>query len=158
MLTVTCLIHDFVISIYKAEVDVDSPGIQVGSSIIPRYWNSFIQSHPPGENAAHFLVLKPFTLVQFSLQLAHIAAGRPEEMWIQSLPRAFYTWPTLPESNHRPLDLGSNTLTPRSATCSSRLNYGHHSNWVKSVIKWSLKHFFDLKWINAGYRDVSYEI
>ena len=46
-----------------------SPDILIGSAdftlITPSYWNTLLQSHLSGEDAAHFLQLKPFTQYQF---------------------------------------------------------------------------------------------
>ena len=77
----------------KLRVAVYSPDIP-GSSIDFTYFTdlelTLLQSHHPGENAAHFLQLKPFTPHQFSFSLVPITAG-----WIErcgfKLAQGFYT-------------------------------------------------------------------
>ena len=59
------------------------------------------QSHLPGENAAHFLQLKPFTQYQFFFPPGTLYCLVE---WIRSLSKAF-TRPPLRESNPRPLEV-----------------------------------------------------
>ena len=81
------------------------------------------QSHLPGENAALFLQLKPFTQYQF------LIPPGTNYCWVDrldvgsKLAQSFYTGPALQESNPRHLDLGSNALTtrPRAPLSSSSI-------------------------------------
>ena len=93
-----------------------------------RYWNSLFHSliHL-GRMQCIFCSCKPFAQYQFLLHLVPIIAGWTETVWIQNLPKAFYTWPTLQESNPRPLDLGSNALTIRP--CTSCTLIGWAAGW-----------------------------
>ena len=60
------------------------------TSITHRFWNSHLsQSYLSGQNAVYFMLLKPFTECQFLFHLVPITVGRPEALWIQSLPTTF---------------------------------------------------------------------
>ena len=77
----------------KVKACVYSPDISLGSAdftlITPRYWNSVLYRHLPGENAADFLKLLLFTQYQFSFHLVPITTGLTGAVWIQSLSKVF---------------------------------------------------------------------
>ena len=60
------------------------------TSMTPRYCNSLFHIHLfSGENAAHFLQLKPY-ITNFLFHLVPITAWWLEAMWIQSLSKALH--------------------------------------------------------------------
>ena len=81
--------------------------------ITPRCLNSLSQSHLPGEDAADFLQLKPFTQHQIFVPPGTHYCWVDEGDVDSKLIRGFYTWLALRESNQRPLNLGSSALTLR---------------------------------------------
>ena len=77
----------------------------------------------------------------FSFHIVTITVGWPEAVWIQSLLKAFYTWPALRKSNPRSRDLGSNALITRP--CAPLLYF----SWPKIQALWNWR-LLGRKWNN----------
>ena len=82
--------------------------------IAPRYWNLLSQSHHlPGKNSAQFSAAVAIQTVPIFIPPGTHYYWVDRGSMDSKLAQGFYTWPTLPELNPRPLDLGSNALTTR---------------------------------------------